>query len=93
MYIGKLYVLKVNFLDKIMLLISVVLEEVFDVSNHEGNFEEDRLHESTDLVMFAAGTGFTPMAGLLYQATAVYPKHNRYVHCMVVCVNCMYKHD
>ncbi len=49
----------------------------FDVSTWEGNFVEGRYHACTHLLMLAAGTGFTPMAGLIYQATSATPKANR----------------
>lgn len=35
------------------------------VSNFDGNFDNSRLAECDHLVMYAAGTGFTPMVGLL----------------------------
>lgn len=38
------------------------------VSSCEGNFSISRLQECSSLVMFAAGTGFTPMVRLMYEA-------------------------
>lgn len=36
-----------------------------EVSQYEGNFRESRLDGQGDLIMYAAGTGFTPMVGLI----------------------------
>ncbi|XP_021367380.1 cytochrome b5 reductase 4-like isoform X2 [Mizuhopecten yessoensis] len=36
-----------------------------EVSQYEGNLSESRLAGQGDLVMYAAGTGFTPMVGLI----------------------------
>ena len=44
----------------------VVSGDSFDVASYEGNFDESRLVSCTDLVMLAAGTGITPMLGLLH---------------------------
>ncbi|XP_045197799.2 cytochrome b5 reductase 4-like isoform X2 [Mercenaria mercenaria] len=38
------------------------------MSSYEGNFNESRLNSCTHLVMFAAGTGFTPMVKLIYKS-------------------------
>ena len=38
------------------------------MSSYEGNFKESCLKTSSHLVMFAAGTGFTPMVKLIYQS-------------------------
>ena len=37
------------------------------VSSFDGSFNISRLHECTHLIMFAAGTGFTPMVRLMYE--------------------------
>ena len=39
-----------------------------EVSSHEGSFHESLLDDCRELIMFAAGTGFTPMAGLISAA-------------------------
>ena len=38
------------------------------VSSYEGTFNIARLRECSCLVMLAAGTGFTPMVRLMYEA-------------------------
>ncbi|KAJ8315188.1 hypothetical protein KUTeg_007338 [Tegillarca granosa] len=38
-----------------------------DISNYDGNFIENRFHCCKQLILFAAGTGFTPMIRLIYQ--------------------------
>ncbi|KAJ8026698.1 Cytochrome b5 reductase 4 [Holothuria leucospilota] len=40
------------------------------ISDFEGNFDEDRLTKCSDLVLLAAGTGFTPMVRLIHQTTS-----------------------
>ena len=36
------------------------------ISDYEGNFDESRLTKCSDLIMVAAGTGFTPMIRLIH---------------------------
>ena len=36
------------------------------VSSYDGSFDISRLQQCSHLIMFAAGTGFTPMVRLLY---------------------------
>ncbi|GFN84692.1 cytochrome b5 reductase 4 [Plakobranchus ocellatus] len=47
---------------------SVKVGEEVMISNFDGNFELKRLHRTTDLIMFAAGSGFTSMACLITYA-------------------------
>lgn len=42
-----------------------------DISYPEGVFKEESLTDVTDLVMFAAGTGFTPMVRIIYHCLHV----------------------
>lgn len=51
---------------------------LIDVSDHEGTFEGATLEDCDHLVLCAAGTGFTPMAGLLSHTLIHSPKPNRY---------------
>ena len=37
------------------------------MSSFEGNFDISHLRQCSHLVMFAAGTGFTPMVRLIYE--------------------------
>lgn len=39
-----------------------------EVSTFTGDFNEDRLSVCQNLVMFAAGTGFTPMVRLIHRS-------------------------
>ncbi|XP_033729427.1 cytochrome b5 reductase 4-like [Pecten maximus] len=39
--------------------------DTIEVSQYDGNFNESRLAGQGDLIMYAAGTGFTPMVGLI----------------------------
>ncbi|KAL4233441.1 Cytochrome b5 reductase 4 [Mactra antiquata] len=41
--------------------------DLISISCYEGKFEESILKSCRHLVMFAAGTGFTPMTGLIYK--------------------------
>ncbi|XP_052809804.1 cytochrome b5 reductase 4-like isoform X2 [Mya arenaria] len=40
--------------------------ERIPISSHQGTFKSSQLQECSHLVMFAAGTGFTPMVRLIY---------------------------
>lgn len=45
--------------------------DTVSVSSYEGSFDESHLATCTHLVMFAAGTGFTPMVRLTHQAAVL----------------------
>ena len=48
------------------------------ISDFDGSFKSSRLSECEYLVMYAAGTGITPMLGLIQQALhGLYTKPNR----------------
>ena len=49
------------------------------MSNPEGSFDYSCLREVSHVTMMAAGTGFTPMVGLIYQALVCDHKQNRSV--------------
>ena len=49
-------------------LFFTLIGDRISVSSYEGTFSISRLHECSSLVMFAAGTGFTPMVRLIYEA-------------------------
>lgn len=53
--------------------------DTLDVSYPEGTFKEERLNDVSDLVLFAAGTGFTPMVRLIYHCLHVNYKKERKV--------------
>ena len=53
--------------------------DFLDISNPDGDFEKERLDKCSHLVMYAAGTGFTPMAGLILQAAELDPNPSRSV--------------
>ena len=51
-----------------ILIVGFFAGDSVSISDHDGNFAESRLQECTHLVMFAAGTGFTPMVKLIYKS-------------------------
>jgi ferredoxin-NADP reductase len=51
------------------------------LSNHEGKFAEESLEDVQSLVLCAAGTGFTPMAGLIQYTLFEKPNLERYHFC------------
>ncbi len=57
--------------------------DALELSGPEGDFAEARLRDCRELVMFAAGTGFTPMAALIH---AAYSSHYMEQRCVGVCV-------
>jgi len=42
-----------------------------EISNPEGTFDRQKLQDATQVIMLAAGTGFTPMAALIFYALYV----------------------
>ena len=57
---------------------SIFTGDKISVSSFDGNFQLFRLTDCTHLVMFAAGTGFTPMVKLINK-TLVVDKISRYL--------------
>ncbi|XP_071112428.1 cytochrome b5 reductase 4-like [Haliotis cracherodii] len=53
-----------------------------EVSDIDGNFQSTQLEKSTQLILMAAGTGFTPMVRLLYQTLVVEQDSKRHVKLM-----------
>lgn len=53
------------------------LGDLIDISYPEGNFQEERLTDLSDLMLYAAGTGFTPMIRLIYHCLYVDNKPDR----------------
>ncbi|ELU14553.1 hypothetical protein CAPTEDRAFT_226969 [Capitella teleta] len=47
------------------------------LSNHEGKFLEESLDDVRSLILCAAGTGFTPMAGLIQHSLFTHPDPDR----------------
>ncbi|KAI0224218.1 Cytochrome b5 reductase 4 [Lamellibrachia satsuma] len=56
-----------------------------DISNPAGNFAKGQLDRCSHLVMYAAGTGFTPMAGLILQAAQLNLNPDRPFRHMKLC--------
>ncbi|XP_063403190.1 cytochrome b5 reductase 4-like isoform X1 [Mytilus trossulus] len=56
--------------------------DTIDISYPEGTFKEESLRDVTDLVMYAAGTGFTPMIRLIYHCLHVDQKPSRNIKLM-----------
>ncbi|XP_076076917.1 cytochrome b5 reductase 4-like isoform X2 [Mytilus galloprovincialis] len=56
--------------------------DTIDISYPEGTFKEERLKDVTDLVLYAAGTGFTPMIKLIYHCLHVDQKPARNIKLM-----------
>ncbi len=55
----------------------LILGDSLEVSNHDGNFTTSQLESSSHVIMFAAGTGFTPMAGLINAALTTHTRKDR----------------
>ncbi|KAK3089389.1 hypothetical protein FSP39_003237 [Pinctada imbricata] len=53
--------------------------DVIEVSSFDGNFSRQQLSQCSDLVLYAAGTGFTPMVSLIYNSLHTDPQCNRKV--------------
>ncbi|KAL5009724.1 hypothetical protein ScPMuIL_012029 [Solemya velum] len=56
--------------------------DAMKVSRYAGDFDESRLNECSHLVMYAAGTGFTPMIRLIYDSIIEDKESHRQVKLM-----------
>ena len=54
------------------------LGDTLKISSSEGNFRTSQLENCRELIMFAAGTGFTPMARLIHAALTTHFTPERY---------------
>ena len=51
--------------------------DILEISNPEGKFDRQKLLDASQIIMFAAGTGFTPMAALIHHALYVHDNPER----------------
>ena len=61
----------------------LLLGDFLDISSPDGDFDKRRLERCRQLVMYAAGTGFTPMVGLILQAAQLDLNPDRLVETIV----------
>ncbi len=54
-----------------------VVGDIIEISNHDGNFSISQLENASHLIMFAGGTGFTPMVGLINTALTTHSRKDR----------------